>query len=218
MALQYQFRPLTTWPGPRTLAPRRCPFKATFGQTFILLERELSKLRAENVVIEADVDEASIRRDGMLYSNAKPRTRGIILSFNSRHGPLRYPCDTYERWEQNLRAIALALEALRAVDRYGVTRRAEQYTGWKALPAGIAGDHLDARVAAMWMAEELRTFYPDDEGIDPDLILDDRDTFVASFRDLAKKFHPDAGGKPGSFKMLTDARKSIEAHHNGLRA
>jgi hypothetical protein len=37
--------------------------------------------------------------------------------------------------EANVRAIALALEALRKVDRYGVTKRGEQYAGWKALPS-----------------------------------------------------------------------------------
>src|SRR5579863_10251967 len=57
----------------------------------------------------------------MLYAGAKLRTQGIILTFNSKHGPLSYPCDKYSNWQANLRAIALSLEALRAVDRYGVT-------------------------------------------------------------------------------------------------
>ena len=48
---------------------------------------------------------------------------------------MSYPCDKYSNWQANLRAIALSLEALRAEDRYGVTRRAEQYKGWaKLLP------------------------------------------------------------------------------------
>jgi hypothetical protein len=34
----------------------------------------------------------------------------------------------------NARAIALGLEALRKVDRYRITKRGEQYTGWSALP------------------------------------------------------------------------------------
>ena len=37
----------------------------------------------------------------------------------------------------NLRSIALGLKALRAVDRYGVSRRGEQYAGFRAaLTAG----------------------------------------------------------------------------------
>lgn len=48
---------------------------------------------------------------------------------------LSYPCDSCDNWQHNVRSIALALQALRAVDRYGVTRRAEQYRGWGKLPA-----------------------------------------------------------------------------------
>lgn len=44
-----------------------------------------------------------------------------------RRGHLSYPCDTFTTLQDNLRVIALALEALRMVDRYGVTRRGEQY-------------------------------------------------------------------------------------------
>jgi hypothetical protein len=47
-----------------------------------------------------------------------------------------YRRDPMESWQHNVYAIAKSLEALRLVDRYGVTRRGEQYTGWKALPAG----------------------------------------------------------------------------------
>lgn len=38
-------------------------------------------------------------------------------------------------WQINLRAIALGLEALRKLDRYGITSRGEQYTGWRAIEA-----------------------------------------------------------------------------------
>ncbi len=70
----------------------------------------------------------------------------VVISFVvfSLHGPLRYATDAHERqyaglgmegWQADVGAIALALTALRAVDRYGVSRRGEQYTGWRALPA-----------------------------------------------------------------------------------
>jgi hypothetical protein len=48
-------------------------------------------------------------------------------------GPSRAP------WRDNLRAIALGLEALRAVNRYGITRGiGEQYAGFLQLTTGVA--------------------------------------------------------------------------------
>jgi hypothetical protein len=58
------------------------------------------------------------------------------VSFESRHGPLEYATDVFDDWQDNVRAIALGLEALRRVDRYGIAKRGEQYRGWKQLEAG----------------------------------------------------------------------------------
>lgn len=52
---------------------------------------------------------------------------------------LVYATDACEDWRHNVRSIALGLEALRAVDRYGITRKGEQYAGFRAaLTAGSA--------------------------------------------------------------------------------
>ncbi len=52
-------------------------------------------------------------------------------------------------WQHNVRAIALTLEALRAVDRYGATETGQQYAGFKALPAGRAmpASHMTTEAA-----------------------------------------------------------------------
>lgn len=52
---------------------------------------------------------------------------------------LVYATDACEFWQHNVRSIALGLEALRAVDRYGISRRGEQYAGFRAaLTSGSA--------------------------------------------------------------------------------
>lgn len=125
------------------------PFTASWQNTLDVLDRELRHLAARDVVFEVDVtSEADIRLDGMLRSNARVATPAARLAFDSIHGPLTYATDRYRGrrrgggdvrgWQVNLRAIALGLEALRKVDRYGITKRGEQYSGWKALPAGRA--------------------------------------------------------------------------------
>lgn len=140
MSPRWTFRPLGAWTEGNTPERRsRSAFRATWTSTLALLERELEHLDATRPVIQADFTEADIRADGMPRANARqPGHPGVRIAFGSRHGPLTYATDTHEFWQHNVRAIALGLEALRAVDRYGVTKRGEQYTGWKQLGAGTA--------------------------------------------------------------------------------
>lgn len=47
----------------------------------------------------------------------------------------QFAVDTFVHWQDNLRAIALGMEALRKVARYGIVKGNEQYSGWKQLTA-----------------------------------------------------------------------------------
>jgi hypothetical protein len=130
------FRPLSmALPAPTFDGWSGSPFRASWTDTVGLLLRE--HLKPRETLIEIDVREQDIRLDGMPRANAVQQSPGVVLTLiGTPHGDLRYPCSTYRTWQANVRAIALALEALRKVDRYGVTKRGEQYAGWKALPAG----------------------------------------------------------------------------------
>jgi hypothetical protein len=167
MSLQYQFRPLGAWTEGATKRRRgTSSFSATWQSTLTLLGRELIHLGARNVVLQADFREADLRVDGLPRSNARaPQHPGVRIAFDSKHGPLTYATDAYRFWQHNVRAIALGLEALRAVDRYGVTKRGEQYTGWKQLGAGsgetTGGMTTDAALAV------LRTYAPDTKTDEP---------------------------------------------------
>lgn len=163
--MHYTFRPLGPWTEGNTPNRRGAHvFKASWEDTLDLLARELDHLGAYNAVLQADFAERDIRADGMPRANARqPQHPGVRLAFDSRHGPLTYATDAHERqfgygmqgWQANVRAIALALEALRAVDRYGVTRRGEQYTGWKQLPAGTGtpASHMTDEAARAVLVE-----------------------------------------------------------------
>lgn len=117
---------------------QRSQFDSTWTATLQLLGREIGYLDGRDVVLEVDVTEPFIRNDGMLHAKARPTSPGVRLAFESKHGPLTYATDRFNHWQDNVRAIALGLEALRKVDRYGITKRGEQYTGWKALPSAGA--------------------------------------------------------------------------------
>lgn len=192
--MEYEFRPLQQWPGKPTTNRKAAVFRASYSATIKLLEKELRALSARNVVIQADCDPSQIRIDGMLRADAKMRGPGIILSFNSQHGPLMYPCDRFTHFDDNLRAIALALAALRTVDRYGVTKRGEQYRGWNALPE--PGKPFASREEAVKFLCHLAGYRPEvfDSG--------HRDSVL---KRAAKAAHPDSGGSHETFIRMTQA-------------
>jgi hypothetical protein len=189
--MQYQIRPLVSWTDPVTEARLSSGvFRASWDTTLALLQDELECLGREGpVVLQLDVKQADVRADGMLKARARVGDfPGVVISFTSRFGPLRYATDAYEQrwagampgWQANVRAIALALEALRAVDRYGVSRRGEQYQGWTALPAARAQSSkwfTDGAEALAWMK---RCAGPDATG-DP----------KALYKLLGLRMHPD---------------------------
>ena len=132
------FRPVEKWPGDKTPSYRRknAPFRCTQTKRLDLLEVELEHLSARDIVVQAYLSLDAIRNDGWPRSGVKPSDPGVILSFlNLKKELFSYPCDTYRDWNDNLYAIAKSLEALRAVDRYGVTRGSEQYQGFKRIEA-----------------------------------------------------------------------------------
>lgn len=179
--MDFTFRPLTVWPYPDTRGRRPAPFKAPWSNTLNLLSRELRRLGASEAVIGAFFTEDDLRLDGLPRSSAKtPSHPGIELSFNTReHGRLVYATDACRHWDDNVRSIALGLEALRAVDRFGITRRGEQYAGWKQLGSGSGPD-----------VERGRRLIREFGG--------ERAALMAT--------HPDHGGDPADFADVQAAR------------
>lgn len=205
------FRAIEEWPGEATpdWKRKRAPFKATWSATLAKLKTELRALAAKQVVIELDMDESQLRRDGYPRANAVSRGPGVILSLESKYGPLRYPCDTFRSWEDNLRAIALALEALRKVDRYGVTKRGEQYTGWKRLPgAGGTSTTITATQAASVLCDAA------DDGSEPEELTRNYDAVLTVYRIAARKVHPDAGGSHNFMAAVNEAKTVLDKHHH----
>jgi hypothetical protein len=194
--MEYEFRPLGDWTGPSTPGPQRSypRFKAAYADTLDLLVAEAGKLGAKRLVLQVDLADRDIRIDGLPRSNARYGSHpGVIVSFESRFGPLRYATDEFTEWKANLRAVALSLKALRDVDRYGVSKRGEQYRGWRALAAGSEPTFPSADEALRWMAE-----------------MDDADALAENariiYRNLARRMHPDAGGTADDWDRLDAAK------------
>lgn len=162
--MNFTFRPIDVWPGEQTCSRQRSRFKSSWSDTDWQLERELKQLNATSIVIQLALEEKDIRLDGKPRATSRPSHPGVVLAFDSKYGPLKYATDTFDDWRDNLRAITLGLEALRKVDRYGITKRGEQYTGWKAIGTGTTtrGEELIREHGGV--KEALRATHPDRGG------------------------------------------------------
>lgn len=212
-------RPLTTWPGALTPPGRRerALFSATLRQTLSLLDRELYQLGARRPVLEVAIDPAQFRLDGRPRAQAKAEHPGVVLSLPQTDvGPLRYATDRFLTWQDNLRAIALALEALRKVDRYGITRRGEQYAGFRALPSGATPmpPPPDPSISVDEAARILLAAADEDPG-DAHLVADDSVRQRALYRQAAKTAHPDRGGDRAAWDRLELAKRVLDEHGGG---
>jgi hypothetical protein len=187
------FRPLPRWPYPET-NPRK------YGQfrhrgTRISIERSLRDLEAEvekltdaawgttSILIGVGYELHEVRKDGQPRADARaPRHPGVEVTFDSRYGRLSYATDVFEDWRDNVRAIALGLEALRAVDRWGVSKRGQQYAGFLQLetnaPNASRGKELVDEAGGLKAA--LLRHHPD-QGGDPRRFAD-----VQAYRQLVR--------------------------------
>lgn len=181
-------RPLTTWPG--TLTPdhrrQRSPFSAPLRSTLDVLDRELHQLGAKRPVLEVAIPASQFRLDGRPRAAAKAEHPGVVLSLPQTDvGPLRYATDRFETWQDNLRAIALGLEALRRVDRYGITKRGEQYAGFRAIEAApreeVAEDQA-LEVIARWGESTV------------EVLSDDTIALAQAAQRARRRSHPDLNG------------------------
>lgn len=182
---RFALRPLPEWPYPPTRSRRgRRTFTAGWQSTLNLLGRELDMLRATAPIIAAGFEESDLRLDGLPRASAYPHHPGVEISFDTRqHGRLVYATDVCEWWQHNVRSIALGLESLRAVDRYGITRRGEQYAGWRQLGTGADGGPSLERGRAL-----IRE--------------------AGGVMGAIKATHPDAGGDPIDFQSVRMAQSA----------
>jgi hypothetical protein len=202
--LNCRFTPIQKWPGQPTPSYQRTrgAFKAGWSNTLDLLERELNQLRAKDITVEGFFFREQIRNDGWPKAAARPTQPGVVLSFDTAKGRMVMPCDKYLGWESNLRAIALTLEHLRAVERYGATYHGEQYTGWLKLPAASAIDEAEQLAIALAQMAGI-------ESVHANTIATNQDAFDRAWREAVRRTHPDGGGSAEEFTAAIAARDRI---------
>lgn len=181
------------WPVgyPRASSPARHPhFRKvkTFGYERDELLRQLKLLGVKDVIISSNVP---LRLDGIPYANFERRginDKGIAVYFTFNMEQKVIACDAWDTFEVNLRALWKTVEDMRALERNGCSQIISQvFTGFKAIPEQTS--------AQQWW-EVL--------GVSKTACKQD---ISAAYRNLAKIYHPDAGGNSSMFNALNEAYK-----------
>ncbi|KQY58352.1 hypothetical protein ASD11_01405 [Aeromicrobium sp. Root495] len=193
------YRPMGDKSWQRPAGDRRSSqFSAEWKDTLKLLAREVELLGGEDITIELDVLPGAIRVDSLgLKANQTPLSPAVVVSFETEHGTLVYRNDALDSpaysaaggWRHNVRGVALTLERLRDIERYGASDRGQQYAGYAALPAGSGGVPLGGMTrdqAVAVLAEAI--------AVDVRNLQTDPDSLRRALRRARKVAHPDVSG------------------------
>jgi hypothetical protein len=140
------------------------------------LKDEVRRLDGKNVVLSSNYT----------LGNESPKESGVVAYFEYNGSQVAIPCDRWKRIEINVRAIALAIEAMRGMERWGAKHMiAAMFSGFTALPEKTGPSCWDVL------------------GISSDAT---EDQILNAYRSKAKKAHPDQGGSSEAFNALSQAK------------
>lgn len=161
------------------------------GQALTRLEGELSRLGAAAIVISSNM---RVRQDGLPYSQQAKNLDdpGVAVYFRLKGAPRALACDKWTSAADNIAAIAGHINAIRAVDRYGVGTLEQAFAGYAALPPSAVDWWLVLDVSRMATTEQVEE----------------------AFRMKARAAHPDAGGRHEDMARLSEARMLFRKERN----
>lgn len=202
--------PRTTTPTQSRFGSHRAPLSFDRARRTLLLE--LERLGAINVVLTSDLP---LRRDGSPYATSRLESDpGIavwfLLSDNiGNHVERVLACDRWRTHTENMHALALTVEAMRGIERWGAADVvARAFAGFTALPPGQgegAYSHPpQAPKKRTWREVLGETFAPWPDELDADELL----VLARSrYRKLIKFAHPDVAS--GSHEAAAELNAAL---------
>lgn len=204
MSVRLTWREVRTWPGAPTGTRAKAPFKKANARLLDELDRELWKLSVTSATLSGYFRVQDFRRDGSVYADARPSAPGVILEYDRSGSHFRFACDRFTYWLDNLDAIVRSLEALRMIDRYGVTS-GQQYEGFKAIP-----ERATEALTTTQALEVIRQH--SGNGISAADLSRDPEALVRALRLAKNRTHPDTeGGSHAAFLEVQAAEKILLA-------
>lgn len=172
------------WPAgwPRAKSRRSAQFKVDYEKAVRELGWEIERLGGKYPVLSTNQE---LRLDGTPRRDKSPGDPGVAVYFELKGQQKVFACDTFYTVKDNIRAVGLTIEALRAIERFGASAMLERaLTAFDALPAPTT----------CW----------DVLGLAPG---SSRRAIEESFKILALKHHPDRGGNSAKMAELNQARE-----------
>lgn len=193
------------WPDgwERTRNRHSARYKVTVDRAYEDLVASLQKLGAlsGSIIISSNVPPRNAfgtpRNDG-----AQVGDTGVAIYWQTRaHGERVMACDRWDTVKDNIRAIGLAVEGLRAMERAGASQIMERaFTAFGSLPASA-----NAAPARPWW--DVLGFTHSTLSVLSAAVVD------ARYRELARAAHPDHGGSAEGFAELGRARDAGRCHY-----
>jgi hypothetical protein len=173
--------PRTKWPGGNyKFIPK------TFGYERDELMRELKRMGARDIVLSTNV---ALKQDGLPYADYSRKgvsDRGVAVYFTIDKEPMTLCCDKWNSLEANVRAISMSVDAMRSLDRWGVSEILKRvFTGFKTIPQKV-----DTKPWWEVLGISARS---------------SKDDIKKAYWRLAKIHHPDTGGNIADFNRISDA-------------
>lgn len=161
-----------------------------FAEARNALLDELRRLGAGDVVLSCNIKPDLHGR--LVEPSRRPADQGIAVYFTLDGQPKTMARDTYTRFEENMRALTLTIEALRAIERHGGGQMMSRaFAGFTALPPPL----VTPPRKPWW--EIL--------GVDRDILSETE--IRAAYRRRARVCHPDAGG---TSEAMAELRAALE--------
>jgi len=176
------------WPAgyPRTAKPsdKYKFYPGSIAEELVGLREELRRMKAAGLVISTNIP---VRADGNPYASySKPADTGVAVYFSVDNKAMAICCDKWNSVEANLRALTMSVDAMRGLDRWGVSEIMNRaFMGFKALPEKAAS-------------------FPWWEVLGLSRTCTRKEVDVA-YRGKIKVYHPDNGGDPVKWLELQEA-------------
>ena len=210
----FEFKNLRAWP--KNIRPRHHGdlFQSSYESTVAKLKEELRLIRVERAVVSIVYAKGSLRKDGLPMENANMTYPGVMISFDKPTGGVSLATDKYASWMFNLRGIALSLEALRGINRWGCSEQDQQYLGFPALPPPDPDILETGEDAARFIA---RLVDPDAEDALAETLLGSEAMYRVMRPQILKNTHPDQRNGQGNteFAKFQKAEELLEQHYAG---
>jgi hypothetical protein len=147
------------------------------------LTNEIKLLGGRDLIISSNLQ---LRTDGLPRSKQRqPEDKGVAVYFKYKDKPMCFACESWDSVEDNIWAIRLTIEAIRAIERAGASELLERaFRGFAALPDPNDVDWRQVLDVPQGVSfEQIRSRY----------------------RDLVKIHHPDVGGRTEDFDRIQKA-------------